>query len=146
MREAPLSGSTRYFAYGANLCRRHMALWCPDAVPVVRATLPGYRLVFRTWADLVESPGDCVQGALYEIDAAGLATLDEFQEYPDLYRRLHVRVLSERWFFDAMAYRMVPGHRLALPDPDYLNLIVQGYRDWKLDTSQLSVIAHEEAT
>lgn len=56
-----------YFAYGANLCRTHMALWCPESRPIAGAVLPDHRLVFRFWADVVPSGGDEVHGALYEV-------------------------------------------------------------------------------
>ncbi len=140
MQATPLGGDTLYFAYGANLSRAHMVLWCPDAVPLVRATLPDYRLVFRSWADIVPSHGDRVQGALYEVNLKDLAGLDQFEDCPVLYRRIHVRILSERMVFDAMTYQMNPGHALALPHPDYLALILGGYEDWKLDTGPLARI------
>lgn len=134
------TGGTLYFAYAANLSRAHMALWCPEAVPVVRAVLPDFRLVFRSWADVIPSPGDYVQGALYEIDAKGLAALDEFEDCPSLCRRIHIRVLSQQWSFDAMTYQMKPGPRIALPDRAYLDLILQGYADWRLDRNLLTVL------
>ncbi len=137
MSPTALSGGTLYFAYGANLYRAHMALWCPEAVPVVRAALPAYRLLFRTWADILPSPADRVPGALYELTPRDLAALDTLQGCPDLYRRIHVRVRSERWRFEAMAYRMQSGRPVAPPDPDYLNLILAGYEDWDLDASGL---------
>lgn len=136
-------GNLLYFAYGANLNRAHMALWCPDAVPLARATLPDHRLVFRTWVDVVPSPGDSVQGALYEIGARDLAALDEFEDCPTLYRRVGVRVLSRESPLEAMTYQMNPGRTLALPDPDYLGLILQGYEDWQLDRSLLTVMERE---
>jgi len=141
MQPTGFSGGTLYFAYGANLCRAHMALWCPEAVPLVRAVLPGHRLVFRPWADVLPAPGHSVPGALYEVSAGDLAALDTFEEYPTLYERLHTRVHSDRCPFDAMAYRMTPGHDVCLPDADYLNLILQGYADWNLDAAPLASLA-----
>jgi hypothetical protein len=38
---------------------------------------------------------------------------------------------------DAMTYRMNPGHPLALPDADYLDLIMQGYEEWDIDMDML---------
>jgi len=133
------NGDTIYFAYGANVCRAHMALWCPEAVPLVRATLPDWRLVFRTWADIVPSPGDSVQGALYQVGVRDLAALDEFEDCPALYHRVRVAVLTESSAAEVMTYRMNPGHPLALPDPDYLDLILKGYEDWGLDPHLLTV-------
>jgi len=139
MPPTPVSANTRYFAYGANLSRAHMALWCPTAVPLAQAVLHDHRLVFRARADIVPSIGDTVQGCLYEVDAAAVAALDEFADCPALYGRARVSVLADGQTVDAMTYRMNPGHPLALPDPDYLNLILQGYRDWNLDLALLTV-------
>jgi gamma-glutamylcyclotransferase (GGCT)/AIG2-like uncharacterized protein YtfP len=138
MRPSPLVGNLIYFAYGANLSRAHMSLWCPGAEPLVRAILPRHRLIFRTWADMVESPPDRIPGALYEIGPQDLASLEEFQDHPNLYHRLHVRVITESGPVDAMTYQMNPGRPLALPEKEYLNLLFQGYEDWGLDARQLA--------
>jgi hypothetical protein len=128
-----------YFAYGANLSRAHMAVWCPDALPIAPAVLRDHRLVFRTWADLTASPGHAVQGAIYTIGPRDLGALDQFEDCPALYGRTTVRVETRAGPVDAIAYRMNPGLRLALPDADYLGLILQGYEDWNLDARQLTV-------
>jgi gamma-glutamylcyclotransferase (GGCT)/AIG2-like uncharacterized protein YtfP len=134
-------GNQVYFAYDANLCRAHMSLWCPDAEPLSRATLPHYRLIFRTWADVAPSPPDHVPGALYELGPKDMAALDEFEDHPRLYHRLNVLVSTESGPVDAVTYQMNPGRALALPGEDYLNLLLEGYEDWGLDPEQLSHIA-----
>jgi gamma-glutamylcyclotransferase (GGCT)/AIG2-like uncharacterized protein YtfP len=138
MLPTPLNGNTVYFAYGANLCRDHMALWCPGAVPLFRAWLPDHRLVFRTWVDLTPSPGDAVPGALYEMKPEDLAALDAMKDVPSLYASGRSRVTTDMGPFEALVYRMIPGRPLALPDEDYLNLLLQGYEDWGLDASWLT--------
>jgi len=140
MRSAPLNGHVVYFSYGANLSRAHMALWCPDAVLLERATLPDYRLVFRSWADVAEARDERVQGALYEVGPKDLLSLDEFKDCPVLYHRLRVVVRTERGPVEAMTYQMNPGHEIAFPDTDYLGLILQGYEDWGLDLDALAVM------
>jgi gamma-glutamylcyclotransferase (GGCT)/AIG2-like uncharacterized protein YtfP len=130
-----------YFAYGANLCRAHMALWCPEAVPVGGAWLPGHRLVFRTWVDVSPSPGDAVPGALYQLGPRDLPWLDTFQDCPALYVRTRLAVATPRGPTSALVYRMAPGRTLALPDEDYLNLLLQGYADWNLAPGILAALA-----
>jgi gamma-glutamylcyclotransferase (GGCT)/AIG2-like uncharacterized protein YtfP len=130
MSQSPWNSGTLYFAYDANLSLAHMRLWCPDAEPLLPADLVDWRRVFRTWADIVPSPGDFVRGALYEIGPQDFAALDELMEHAVLYQRLNVRVLTRNGDVEAMTYRMCPGHALAMPDPDYLSLIMQGYEDW----------------
>lgn len=114
-----------------------MALWCPTAMPLVRATLRNFRLVFRCWADIVPSPGDRVQGAIYSVGPEDLGALDELHECPVLYHRVRVTVWTTDGPLDALAYRMNAGQPVALPDPDYLDLLLQGYDDWELDADML---------
>jgi gamma-glutamylcyclotransferase (GGCT)/AIG2-like uncharacterized protein YtfP len=128
-----------FFAYGANLSRAHMAMWCPGSTPVGTAHLADHRLVFRTWADITASPGHAVQGALYQVSPRDLVALDEFADCPALYHRIQVTVQTEAGPAEAIAYRMNPGHPLALPDNDYVRLVLQGYEDWRLDLGLLSV-------
>ena len=42
-----MNEKTLYFAYGSNLNLDQMARRCPDAEPVGRVRLDGYRLAFR---------------------------------------------------------------------------------------------------
>jgi gamma-glutamylcyclotransferase (GGCT)/AIG2-like uncharacterized protein YtfP len=126
-----------YFAYGANLNRAHMHLWCPSSAPAGRAALADYRLAFRFWADVVPSPGDAVPGALYKIAASDLEALDEYEDYPSLYERVRVTVQTESGPLEAFTYRLRAGRTFALPDDDYLSLIEQGYEDWGLDPALL---------
>jgi len=126
-----------YFAYGANLCRTHMALWCPESQPVGRADLPDHRLVFRFWADIVPAPGHTVPGALYDVTERDLAALDEYEDCPALYERVRVTVQEADGRREAMTYRMRPGYNLAPPEADYWHLLVRGYRDWNLSGETL---------
>ena len=126
-----------YFAYGVNLNRAHMRLWCPSSAPAGQAALADHRLAFRVWADVVPSPGDEVSGALYQIAAADLEALDEYEDYPSLYERVRVTVQTESGPVEAFTYRMRAGRPFALPDDDYLGLIEQGYKDWGLDPALL---------
>ena len=44
---------TIYIAYGANLNKRNMASRSPDAIPVGKTNLLGYKLVFNNVASIV---------------------------------------------------------------------------------------------
>ena len=128
-----------YFAYGANLCRAHMALWCPHSEPLVAAELSDHRLVFRVWADVVPSPGDRVPGALYEVADEDRASLEEFEDCPGLCGCLGVQVLTSQGPVDAVTYRMHGARPFAPPSLEYLALIEQGYEDWRLDPGLIPV-------
>ena len=70
-----------YFAYGSNLNVEQMKSRCPDSVGVSAGVLSGWKLVERTYADIEECPGECVNGALYEISENDLAALDHYEGY-----------------------------------------------------------------
>ena len=81
-----------YFAYGSNLNQEQMQERCPDSIGISPAVLNGWKLVERTYADIEECPGECVNGALYEISENDLAALDIYEGYPEYYTRQEVLV------------------------------------------------------
>jgi len=127
-----------YFAYGANLNRNHMGLWCPNSSPLEPAVLPDHRLVFRFWADLLPAPGHQLPGALYRLGQGDLQWLDEYEDCPRLYEHVAIHVVTARHHrVEAMTYRARPGHPFAPPAAEYLATVRQGYLDWALDPADL---------
>ena len=131
---------TLYFAYGSNLDLRQMRRRCPGSEVVGRARLPDYRLGFTRYAtkrkggvaDIVPEPGAEVWGALYSVDDAGMASLDEFEGVPRAYRRIDVVVLDDEDIErEAIAYFANKTGEFA-PGRAYLGLIITGCRDHKL--------------
>ena len=76
-----------YFAYGSNLNIEQMKQRCSNAFGISPAVLNGWQLLERTYADIEECPGECVNGALYEISEKDLAELDLYEGYPEYYTR-----------------------------------------------------------
>lgn len=120
-----------YFAYGMNLNHAHMAIACPTAVPIGPRKIQGYRLVFRRYADIVESaPEDCVWGGCWEIDAAAEEALDHVEGYPVLYDKLIIDGM--------MVYQMnESGYPGMEPSPGYLAMIREGLVDFGLPPKTL---------
>ena len=139
---------TLYFAYGSNLHVRQFKRRCPGAAVVGRARLPDHRLAFTRYstkrkggvADIVPQPGEVVWGALYEVDEAGMAALDDFEGFPRAYRRETIRVVddagAER---EAVAYVANPTGEFA-PSRLYLSIIAQGARDHGLPEEYVRAI------
>ncbi len=128
---------TLYFAYGSNLSIRQMRRRCPGSEVVGRARLPDYRLGFTRYAtkrkggvaDIVPEPGAEVWGALYTVDDAGMASLDEFEGVPRAYRRIDVSVFDDEGTdLEAVAYIANRTGEFA-PGREYLDLIVSGGRE-----------------
>ena len=129
-----------YFAYGSNLWKRGMLRRCPKAQPVIVARLPGYRLTFRGYAQIVPDTKGIVPGALYRLTQADLRALDAYEDSPRLYRRVAVTVETDEGRLEAFVYLMNEDAARAerpQPEPAYYGEIARGYNDWKLDPATL---------
>ncbi len=129
-----------YFAYGRNMGSSTMELACPSSRFLGVAELRDHRLAFtrrslRTGtgvADVLVAPGASVWGALYELDEADLAALDEKEGNGWAYERKPVRLFSEdgRSEHDAFAYVVIepePDH--VPPSREYLQALLDGARE-----------------
>ena len=122
-----------YFAYASNLSKEYMLSRCPNATPVKRASLKGYKLVFNELADIVIEENKYVKGAIYVISKQELEELDRLEGYPLLYNRVIIEVeddLGSR--YDAVTYIMEE-KALQAPPEHYYQLLVKGYEDWELE-------------
>ena len=127
-----------YFAYASNLNKKQMLSRCPDSQPGFVAALPNYKLVFVGWsrqwrggtASLKLSRGDRVRGAIYEVTEECLRRLDKYEVG---YNRLNVTVFDEdNEPIPAVTYTKMGQLEETNPTKEYLAVIQQGYRDWRL--------------
>jgi len=127
-----------YFAYGANLNRKQMLERCPDSQPMFIATLRNYKLVFVGWsrqwrggvASIKPFRGEKVLGAIYDISDQCLRRLDK---YESSYNRLNVTVFDEDGEpIEAITYIKASQSEETQPSKEYLAVIQQGYRDWRI--------------
>ena len=68
-----------YFAYGANLNIENMKYRCPNAKPIVKFSMPNYKLVFKGVADIEYSINDSVEGVLGDSTDTCEQALDVFE-------------------------------------------------------------------
>jgi len=110
-----------YFAYGANLDLRGMELRCPGHIPIGRAVLHNYRLMFKGVADIEPAANHIVHGALYEITQEHLRSLDRFEGYPRLYTRKTLPVFTDEGKeVQAIVYLMNNCRQYSSPPKGYL--------------------------
>ena len=127
-----------YFAYASNLSKKQMQERCPESKPVFMATLPNYKLVFTGWsrqwrggtASIKSFRGERVRGAVYDVTEGCLRKLDKYEAG---YDRLNVTVFDED-SEPKQAVTYIRSGQLdeAQPSKEYLAVIQQGYRDWRL--------------
>jgi gamma-glutamylcyclotransferase (GGCT)/AIG2-like uncharacterized protein YtfP len=132
----------RYFAYGSNMDRGSMQHYCPRAVPIGAALLPGHSLEFNHFsaprgcgvADIEPSESAEVWGVLYEVPDEELARLDGMESQsgePNPYRSMDVMV-----YLDGDESRAVPARTYAVadkepgqqPSPEYMQLLAGSAR------------------
>jgi cation transport regulator ChaC len=130
-----------YFAYGSYLSLKYMAERCPKAKPKFTAILPNYKVIFTDWsrkwrggvATLRISQGAKVKGAIYEISARDLRLLDKHEDYPRTCDRMNVKVITaDDEFIEAVTYIKPQQSEETAPSREYLAIIRQGYKDWRL--------------
>jgi gamma-glutamylcyclotransferase (GGCT)/AIG2-like uncharacterized protein YtfP len=125
-----------YFAYGMNTNREEMAYRCPSAVALGKAILPGYRFEFKSFATIVPSPGESVEGVLWTITETDESALDILEGYPEFYDKRHVKV-QQGIDYIAMTYIMNPREKNYAPSDGYYSMVSEGYQTFGLSQQQL---------
>jgi gamma-glutamylcyclotransferase (GGCT)/AIG2-like uncharacterized protein YtfP len=121
-----------YAAYGSNLDPGRMRAYCPHSPMLGTGWLEGWRLTFAGEEELgwegavctiVESPGDRVFVALYDVHPWDEAQLDEVEGVTSgFYRKLHLRVATLDGDVTAWVY-VYSGYEGGLPTAWYLTEI-----------------------
>lgn len=125
-----------YFAYGMNTNIEQMSQRCPAAISLGMAELPDYELAFRGCADIHPTPGEVMQGVLWNITDDCLAALDVLEGYPSYYTRYEVEVFHDGEYKRALVYKMNAGD-LFPPNAGYLRMLFEGYSDHGADVRQI---------
>ena len=126
-----------YFAYGMNTNRDEMAYRCPTAVALGRAVLLGYRLEFKSFATIVPSPKETVEGVLWTITDSDESALDMLEGYPEFYDKKTVSVEHDNQSYIAMTYIMGPREQGHAPSDGYYSMVSEGYQTFGLSQQQL---------
>ena len=79
--------SKLYIAYGSNLNKDQMKLRCPNAEPLDKLILKGWKLVFKGVADIIKDEKSEVPIGIYKITERCERALDRYEGYPILYQK-----------------------------------------------------------
>ena len=127
-----------YFAYGSNLHHLQMKKRCPKCRYIKKIVLNNFQLTFRNkggWADIERKSRKKVFGGLYTISKYAESRLDEYEDYPIVYKKMYFKFKGKK----VMTYTMVKKTKLVPPTTRYLNIIKQGYKDCNLNIKSLNV-------
>lgn len=124
------------FAYGSNLNVEQMRLRCPDAEPLGRIKLPGWRLVFRGVADCVQEGGSHCWGGVWKITDECEVALDIYEGIASgLYRKEHIPIKRTPDGHTEMMIYVMNSAGIFPPSQHYLDIILDGYRDHRMPRS-----------
>ena len=156
----------RYFAYGSNLVSTTLtALRNVQPLSASAAILPDYRLRFNIGgggliegaaASVEACPQDVVHGVVYELTPDDFARVGSTEGVPLAYKWVKCNVYpyvgdgtlaGKRAVQEndtVVAYTLVKtffnDDRDSPPSRSYLNLLIQGTEEWKLDASYLDML------
>lgn len=101
-----------YFAYGSNTNGYQMARRCPDARWVGTATLRGWELKERLYADIEPMPCARVYGVVYQISMSDRLNLDRYEGVPTTYEPINLAVwVNGHGWKSCLTYVMTPEAR-----------------------------------
>ena len=132
-----------YFAYGSNLNHFQMKKRCKDSIFLKNINLKDFKLTFRSKyraADIEYNKGSIVPGGLFKISRIDEIKLDKYEDFPNLYSKYY-------FFYDknkVMTYVMVVKSSFMFPSRKYLETIIRGYKDCKLNLNYLKKILREK--
>ena len=138
-----------YWAYGSNMNTRQMIQRCPSAEPVGLLSRTGFKLEFRTYANVAHTGvlTDKVDGVLYCISAVDINALDRFEgvrkDAPakGSYRRLSFQSKAHGtvYYYRMTAGDVAPSSKQPIEAPysSYIKLIRDGAATWKVPTSSI---------
>lgn len=138
-----------YFSYGSNIKQQRLEERVGKVTYIGNYTLQNYKLEFNcesgygdTYANIVQSQGDTVEGCLYELTPIQLAKLDRYE------------LLYYKEFFDlpngilGVTYVSLPfavSNRPQKPWLNYINIILEGCLEKNLNSTYNKVLEYKEA-
>lgn len=119
-----------YFAYGSNMNLDHMRRLCGWHFRVLGAArLDGFEFGIdpRGYNNIRESQGQCVLGVLFTLDQKALGALDEFEGYPEVFKRQTVIVKGpDGHDCEAWVYLQDPDQFGGKGEPEYMRRVIAG--------------------
>lgn len=132
-----------YIAYGSNLNLAQMGSRCPNSKPICKTWLNDFKLVFQghplgAHANVIPAEGHRVPVAVWEITPLDERALDRYEGVAGgYYTKETAEVEINGEMHEALIYIMTP-RGYGIPSDRYLDVIVEGYRDFNLDAEYLN--------
>ena len=134
-----------YLAYGSNMSLQQMYHRCPDAEPVGKGIIKGWRLMFKgsqsgNYATIEKEEGCTVPVVVWAISEKDEERRDRYEGGPHFYVKETVEFdyigdrPGRRVKGEGMVYIMPPDEStLGLPSQRYFDVLLEGYQRFGLD-------------
>ena len=134
-----------YLAYGSNMSLQQMYHRCPDAEPIGKGFIKGWRLMFKgsqsgNYATIEKEEGCTVPVVAWAISELDEERLDRYEGWPSFYVKetVEFEYIGDRpgrmVKVEGMVYIMPPDNStLGLPSQRYFDVLVEGYHRFGLD-------------
>lgn len=138
-----------YLAYGSNLSLDQMSYRCPDAIPVGKAWIDGYELLFKgsktgSYLTIEKKAGSRVPVVVWKISASDERNLDRYEGCPTFYYKKMMKVRVESFMsgrkgkeIEALVYIMHENRKLGVPTGRYYSVCYEGYKRFGMDEKYL---------
>jgi len=113
-----------------------MKIRCPEFKHVKNITLDGYRLIFRSVADIEKDPNSKVEGVIFMISKQDERNLDKHEGVPNIYRKEYFNCIIDNNEESVLYYKM-NSSGIGKPSDKYYNAIQEGYLQNNLNISIL---------
>ncbi len=126
-----------YFAYGSNLNHRQMKnVRCIGSKYLKSFLLKDYKLIFSHpnklnkfgYGNIIKEKGSKVIGAIWEITKEHEKILDNYEQFPNIYKKEYFYLRGKKVMFYIM-------YKYFIKDPpkSYVDTINRGYEDCNID-------------
>lgn len=111
----------------------------PNAILKGATLLYDYALYFKGSCDnysyltIEEEKGSYIPVGVFEIPASDIPLLDEYEDYPALYRKKYFDITLNNKQVKALAYVINPEYSYHLPSSHYVATCSKGYQDFGFD-------------
>ena len=138
-----------YVAYGSNLNMEQMAIRCPGAIPVARATIKGYRLMFKgsqtgAYLTIEKAARKCVPVIVWSVTERDEVNLDRYEGFPSFYYKKNMKLElfslvngESLGVHEAFVYIMDERRSLGVPSCRYVEICEEGYKRFGFDIDYL---------
>lgn len=109
---------------------------------IAKMVIKNYRLEFdgtenNSYLTIVPDDSSEIEAAVWMISETDEATLDNFEGFPELYRKEMLDISLNGMSKKALVYIMNEGAGKAIPSESYFNCVLDGYLDSGINTEQL---------